>query len=53
MLPIVQAETGLRPLRRARTLTERTLVVATRVTAAPDPAVSALVAALAEGPTSG
>ena len=47
VLPTVQAETGLRPLRRARTLTTRSLVVATRATTAPDPAVGALVAALA------
>ncbi|MFN3217814.1 MAG: LysR family transcriptional regulator [Acidimicrobiales bacterium] len=48
VLPTVQAETGLRPLRRARTLTTRSLVVATRATTAPDPAVGALVAVLSE-----
>lgn len=47
VLPTVQAETGLRPLRRDRTLTTRSVVVATRATTAPDPAAAALVAALA------
>ena len=46
VLPVSQAETGERPLRRARVLTERTLVVATRTGAAPAPAAEALVAEL-------
>lgn len=42
VLPVVQAETGDRPLRRARILTTRRLVSAIRSGAAPDPAVAAL-----------
>ena len=52
VLPTVQAEAGLRPLRRSRVLTRRRLVVATRTTAATDPAVAALVVALGSSPTS-
>jgi LysR family hydrogen peroxide-inducible transcriptional activator len=51
VLPTVQAETGLRPLRQARTLTTRLLVVATRATTAPDPAVAALVTVLGDATT--
>ena len=46
VLPVVQAETGERPLRRARVLTRRRLVAATRSGTAPDPAVTAIVEAL-------
>ena len=42
VLPVVQAETGDRPLRRARILTNRTLVIAMRDTSVVDPAVHAL-----------
>ncbi len=42
VLPVVQAETGDRPLQRARVLTERRLVAATRAGSVPDPAVLAL-----------
>jgi DNA-binding transcriptional LysR family regulator len=46
VLPTAQAETGLRPLRRARRLTTRSLVLATRAGATTDPAVVALATAL-------
>ena len=46
VLPVVQAETGERPLERARVLTRRRLVSATRAGTAPDPAVSAILDAL-------
>ena len=43
VLPVVQAETGERPLRRARLLTHRELVIARREGAVIDPGASALV----------
>lgn len=46
VLPVVQAETGERPLDRARVLTRRRLVAATRAGTAPDPAVTAILDAL-------
>lgn len=46
VLPVVQAETGERPLQRARVLTRRRLVAATRSATAPDPAVTAILDAL-------
>lgn len=46
VLPVVQAETGDRPLERARVLTKRRLVAATREGSAPDPAVIAMVEGL-------
>ena len=42
VLPVAQAETGERPLRRARVLTDRRLVAAVRDSAVLDPAVDAL-----------
>ena len=46
VLPVVQAETGERPLERARVLTKRRLVAATRIGSTPDPAVVAITDAL-------
>jgi DNA-binding transcriptional LysR family regulator len=46
VLPVIQAETGERPLRRARLLTTRLLVIARRDGAAVDPAATALAATL-------
>jgi len=46
VLPVAQAETGARPLKRARILTERRLVAAVREAAVMDPAVQALRSAL-------
>ena len=46
VLPVVQAETGDRPLQRARVLTERRLIAATRAGSVPDPAVAALADAI-------
>ncbi len=46
VLPVVQAEGGEPPLRRSRILTERRLVLALRRGSVPDPALSALAAAL-------
>lgn len=46
VLPVAQAETGARPLKRARILTERHLVAAMREAAVEDPAVQALRSAL-------
>jgi len=46
VLPVVQAETGDRPLQRARLLTHRQLVIARREGAAIDPAAVALANAL-------
>jgi DNA-binding transcriptional LysR family regulator len=50
VLPVVQAETGARPLRRVRPepVVERRLVVARRADAAPLPAADALVTSLRE-----
>ena len=46
VLPTVQAETGPRPLTRAKVLTERRLVAARRRGPAADPSIDALAAAL-------
>lgn len=46
VLPVVQAETGERPLRRARVLTQRRLVMAVRTASAPDPSVVAITEAI-------
>lgn len=46
VLPVVQAETGDRPLGRARILTDRSLVIAMRDTTVVDPAAHALREAL-------
>ncbi len=48
VLPAAQAESGERPLKRARILTSRSLVLAVRAGSAPDPAVDALAAVLVE-----
>ena len=50
VLPVVQAETGDRPLRRARLLTTRQLVTARRLGASIDPSSGALADALS-GPS--
>lgn len=49
VLPVIQAETGERPLRRARSLTTRQLVMAHREGSSLDPASSTLAGALAAG----
>ena len=46
VLPVIQAETGERPLRRARLLTTRRLVTARREGASVDPASAAFANAL-------
>lgn len=46
VLPVVQAESGDRPLRRARVLTSRHLVAVVRSGGPPDPAIAALLASL-------
>jgi DNA-binding transcriptional LysR family regulator len=48
VLPTIQAESGERPLVRAKVLTSRPMVVAVRSNAAMDPAVIALEKALVE-----
>jgi len=48
VLPIAQAESGDRPLRRARVLTSRSLVVGVRANAATDPAIDRLASLLLE-----
>ncbi|MFQ5557846.1 MAG: LysR family transcriptional regulator [Acidimicrobiales bacterium] len=53
VLPVVQAESGDRPLVRARILTERRLVTAVRSGAATSPAAAALLAALRDSSRQG